>query len=174
MEGKASINKYERLAPILTDKCLRTHSKVYHLSHRIENCISEDKVCTVDFQKVLKPIKMASNISRNVKNYILDIRKRYNNKNAASGFRQRESDQDRLCEREIRNLQLQTKQLSEDRKELMNEIQMYRSLSVPLDPLPELYDPVPEPRDPVENDSDQDIDVTTIRSRSYNGESFSY
>ena len=162
MTAKVNTNKFDLLAPVLTDKCLRNHSRVYHLSHRIDNCISEEKVCLVDFQKVLKPIKFAINISHNDKNTILEIRKRNNNKKAASEFRKRESDSGKRSEREIIILELQSNQLRSEREELERDIQRYRSMSVPYD-LSESDS---------QTDSEQEIDVITHLSPLWHHSSF--
>ena len=144
-------NKMTLLSQILTDKCLQNHSALHHLTHPIEKCISETKVCSVEFAKVLRPIKLASNIGMNEKTLILDIRKRFNNRNAAGAFRKRETDTDKVTETEISKLRSVKNNLTTELKELSQEIYFYRSMSLCNPPIPQEYT----------TDSDSEINITS-------------
>lgn len=155
MATEGTKSRFELLDPILSEKCKRIHSRAYHLGHRIEKCICEKKVCKVPFQKVLRPIRLASSISQSEKDFILDIRKRFNNKNAAGAFRKREADTEKESQKEITDLTIQVVELKTERDELETEVELFRSLSEPCETAANEY----------QTDSDQEDYVMTRDSQ---------
>ena len=140
-------------ASILTDKCLQNHSAIYHLRHPIDKCISEENVCSVDFAKVLRPIKLARNININEKTYILNIRKRFNNRNAAGAFRKRENDIDTITECEISELKAEKEKLKLKMQELTQQRDYFKSKYLSYQQVQNEF-----------TDSDSDINITSPTS----------
>ena len=152
--SRTSNSRMALLAPVLSDKCLRSHSSLYHLTHPIENCICERKICDADFAKVLKPIKQAEHMDRNLRNTILDIRKRHNNRNAAGAFRKRESESEKKQDSEIYELLKQKRNLEMEKELLQQEIYHFRARSLScLSPMQHEFP-----------DSDSDINITSPMS----------
>ena len=108
--GNSGKERHELFHPILEDRCHNEHNPIFHLMNEYTECIDADKVCRADFSKVLKPIREAKDIPESEKKVVMEIRKQFNNRNAARAFRNRESE---AKEKAIKGLEIEKLELDE-------------------------------------------------------------
>ena len=129
--GNSGKERDELLYPILEDRCHQEHNPIFHLMNEYTECIDADKVCEADFSKVLKPIREAKDIPESEKKVVMEIRKQFNNRNAARSFRNRESEAEKKEEKKIKEMEIEKGELEEEKKELNKEIYLLKTRSPP-------------------------------------------
>ena len=92
----------------------------------ISTLIDDRKLNQVDGRRQLPSILRNSNLSQGEKSIIIKRKKKINQQNALKAFRQRQREEDRRLLKEIFDKQTEKQILQQEKKNLLNEISLFK------------------------------------------------